>query len=256
MRQLACIRLARWLRGRWRNGDAVALGMLASAFTLKFAYSRAGADDLAWVLVPSGWLATHVGGLDLTWEPLAGFISHHPRLVVGPPCAGVNFLVVAWLATFFASQGALVGARKKLVWWGATLALAYVATVGTNAVRIALAAHLQDACIYTALVTRARVHRLLGVVLYCGVLVALCRVTSTRVRGLLAAPTFATHLSWFGWYVGVAVVLPIANRAFAQDPGRFTEHVTFTLAVGLAVLSAAWLGGRMVDRVCSRRAAS
>jgi exosortase K len=244
------------LRERWRDGDAVALAMLASAFALKLAYSRAGADDLAWVLVPSGWLATHVGGLDLTWEPLAGFISHQPRLVVGPPCAGVNFLVVAWLATFFASQGALTGARKKLAWWGATLAMAYVATVVTNGARIVLAAHLQDASIYTALITKARVHRLLGVVLYCGVLVALCRATSACVRGALAAPTFVTHLSWFGWYVGVAVLLPIANRAFMHNSGRFAEHAAFTLAAGFAVLSAFWLGGRMVDRVCSRRAVS
>lgn len=248
--------LARWLRARWRAGDAVPLAMLASAFALKLAYSRAGADDLAWVLVPSGWLAMQVGGLDLTWEPLAGFIGHHPRLVVGPPCAGVNFLVLAWLATFFASQGALAGARRKLAWWGATLAIAYLASVGTNAVRIALAAHLQDAPIYTAFVTKARMHRLLGVVLYCGVLVALCRATSARVRGALAAPTFAAHLSWFGWYLGVAVLLPIANRAFAHDPGHFIEHAAFTLAAGLAVLSASWLGGRLVDRVCSRRAAS
>lgn len=248
--------LVSWPRGCWRNGDVVTLAMLASAFALKLGYSRAGADELAWVLVPSGWLAVHVGGLDLAWEPLAGFIGHHPRLVVGPPCAGVNFLVVAWLATFFASQGALVGARKKLAWWGATLAIAYVATIGTNAVRIVLATHLQDAPIYTSLITKARVHRLLGVVLYCGVLVALCRATSARVRGALAARSFATHLSWFGWYVGVALLLPIANRAFVRDPAGFAEHAAFTLAAGFVVLSAACLGGRLVDRVCSRRAVS
>ena len=44
-------------RERWRNGDAVPLAVLASAFALKLAYSRAGAEDLAWVLVPTGWLA-------------------------------------------------------------------------------------------------------------------------------------------------------------------------------------------------------
>lgn len=256
MSRLARHPLARWLRERWCCGDAVPLAMLASAFALKLACSRAGADELAWVLVPSGWLAMQVGGFDLTWEPLAGYIGHHPRLVVGPPCAGVNFLVVAWLATFFASQRALSGAQRKLAWWAATLAIAYLATVGTNAVRIALAAHLQDAPIYTALITKARVHRVLGVVLYCGVLVALCRATSTRVRVAFATPTFAAHLSWFGWYVGVVVLLPLANRAFTHDPGRFAEHATFTLAAGLSVLVASWLGGLLVDRVCSRRAAS
>jgi exosortase K len=235
---------------------AISAAALASGLALKFAYSRAGADDLAWVLVPSGWLAARLGGFELTWEPLAGYIGHDPRLVVGPPCAGVNFLVVAWLATFFASQGALNGARKKLAWWGAMFALAYLATVATNAVRIVLAAHLRDADIYGTVVSHARVHRLIGVVVYCAVLFALCRATVAAVRGTDHARSFTAHLSWFGWYVAIAVAVPLANRALARDPARFVEHAVFTLGAGSAVLFTAWFGGRVLDRVCSRRTAT
>ncbi len=85
-------------------------GALCLAVGVKAFYSRAGADDLLWVLAPSAWLARLVGGVDLVYEPGAGFISHAHRLVVGPACAGVNFFQVSrFTLTIWHDQVWLVG---------------------------------------------------------------------------------------------------------------------------------------------------
>jgi exosortase K len=246
----------RYARTQWRAGAALGLLTLAAAFGLKLAYSTAGARELEWVLAPSCWLASRLGGITLVWESGAGWISHQPRMVVGPACAGVNFLVVSWLALYFSSQVHFRGAARKFGWFCASFGAAYVATLATNGLRIVLAAHLYGADIYAGWLSPERLHRLLGVVLYCSALLGLCRAAE-----LCVAPRAPLRASWtrftpFYWYAGVAVGVPLLNRAFVHGPARFAEHALLTLGVGLAVMLL-WRGsGRLVDRLCSRGARS
>lgn len=203
---------------------------LAAAFGLKLVYSRAGAAELEWVLGPSCWLAQQLGGLSLSHENGAGWISHDSRMVVGPACAGVNFLIVSWLALFFSAPAA----RRKLGFCLLSLLAAYAATLGTNALRIVLAARLYELPIYTGWLTPARLHRGLGIVLYCSALFALCRLAGARGK---LAPLY--------WYAGVVLGVPLLNRAFLHDPLRFAEHAATTIGVGLCV----WLVFRLGDRL-------
>src|SRR5262247_1434782 len=87
----------------WRNPGSVAAGAcaLGVALGLKAFYSRAGATELLWILAPSAWVARFLGGIDLVYEQGAGFISHTHHMVVGPACAGVNFLVICFLCLYF-----------------------------------------------------------------------------------------------------------------------------------------------------------
>jgi exosortase K len=244
------------LRAHWRSG-AVAGVMLLLAFALKRAYSTAGADALGWVLVPSCWLAAHAGALSLAYEPGAGFISHAPRMVVGAACAGVNFLIVAWLALYFSAQARFASLRGKLAWLLACGAGAYLATIATNGIRIVLAAQLFAADIYGGVLTRPRVHLLLGVVLYCSTLLLACGIIDRR----LSAAQPATHrrvrtlrARWTPllWYLGVVLIVPLARRAWTSDPRRFAEHAALTLGVTCAVAGSGWLFGMLLDRLHSR----
>jgi exosortase K len=244
----------------WRAGSWVSLVTLASAFSLKLAYSKAGATQLDWVLAPSCWLASHFGGLVFTKEVGAGFISHESRMVVGAACAGVNFLVVCWLALFFTVQSRFDGARPKLASWAVSLLGAYAATIATNGLRIVLAARFYDLDIYAGWITPGRVHRALGVVLYCSALFGLCRtadrLAARTVRSRAVPQARRSLLVPFLCYLGVAIGIPLANRSFVRDPAHFAEHVAMTLAVGLATAVAFRLIGWALDRLSSRRAAS
>ena len=239
---------------RWPTRAWAPLLTLAAAFLLKRFYSHAGAAELEWVLTPSCWLA-RLSGLELEHEAFAGFISHGSRMVVGAACAGVNFLIAAWLALFFCCQGHLSGTARKLAWSAQSLLLAYLLTVATNGLRIVLAAHFFGADLHEGWLTPARLHRLLGVVLYCAALLASCGAATRwhalhtpQRRGLLAA------LSPFLWYLAVVVGVPLANRAWAREPARFVEHVGFTLCAGALVWLLARIASGLLDRLCSRSA--
>ena len=148
--------------------------------------------------------------------------------------AGVNFLVVSSLALFFSAAPS----RNKWSWCVFSLAIAYAATLGTNALRIVLAARLYELPLDAGWLTPARLHRVLGVVLYCSALLGLCRLAGSRGR-----------LTPLYWYAGIVVGVPLLNRAFLRDPGQFAEHAAVTLGVGLLVLLAFRLIGRFVDRL-------
>lgn len=230
--------------------------VLLLAYALKRAYSAAGADALAWVLAPSCFVAHQLSGLELLHEVGAGFISHEARMVVGPACAGVNFLIVGWLALYFTLQARLSSTRHKLVWLLGAFVCAYVATVVTNGLRISLAALLYQAELPVWL-TPARAHRLLGVVLYCSMLYGLCRGAELcSGLGVEAPPSGAGlrpgPLAWYGVYAVVVVGIPLANCALQRDPARFAEHALSSLGVAaLVLLGWNWLGQRMV-RLCWR----
>jgi hypothetical protein len=78
------------------------LAVAAVAFTLKSHYSRAGADDLFWILAPTAFLVEIVSGIEFTPESGAGYFSPGHRYLIAPACAGVNFLIVAFCMTAFA----------------------------------------------------------------------------------------------------------------------------------------------------------
>jgi hypothetical protein len=167
----------------------------------------------------------------------------------------VNFLVVCWLALYFSVQRHFVGHRRKLALLAASLFGAYLATLMTNGLRIVLAAQLYDLDIYAGWFTAARVHRVLGVVLYCSTLFGLCRAAellATWSKPTAARPTLAP----FYWYLAVAIGVPLANRSFVRDPGHFAEHAVMTLGVGLVVMLALRSLARLADRLSSRRTAS
>jgi exosortase K len=211
--------------------------LLTAALLLKQGYSHAGSEQLLWVLAPSCWLAQHLGGVPLVREVGAGFISHSPRMVVGPACAGVNFLVVCWLALYFSQQRRCATGRG---WFGLAAvsgAAAYLATLVTNGLRIALAAQLLAADLHGWL-TPERAHRLLGVVLYCAVLLGSCRLAD-RIGARLQLKAAGVRVPPLAIYLAVTLAVPLLRRAYTLHPAQFAEHALFTSA-GAALVALAF----------------
>lgn len=210
---------------------AVTLGALA----LKAFYARAGARSLGFVLTPSAGLANLLGGLDLVPEAGAGYVMHAPRMIVGASCAGINFLVIAWVALYVTIQARFVDTRGKL---GAALGAAlgaYLATVLTNGVRIALAAALYTADLGTSAITPEGAHRALGVVLYVPALLGLCQLADRWVNRATIT-RFASLLVPYLLYLGVTLLLPLIHHAAGGRAEGFVEHAAVTIGVGTLVL--------------------
>ena len=253
---------AAWLR-TWRpHLPLVALYAAGAAvvYGLKVFYSGASADQLRWVLGPTCWLAARLGGMTFDDEAGAGFISHAQRLVVGPACSGVNFMIACFAALFFSFAYRMGRGPARAAWLPASLAVAWVATVATNAVRVTLAAPLYQANIYGDLVTPGRAHRLLGTLLYCGSLVVVHAAVARRLArrrpdagpGLTRRDLLRGLRAPLAFYVGLAVVVPLARRGVRALDERLLEHVAM---VGGTVLVLAGLHAGLnavVNRLANR----
>jgi exosortase K len=201
------------------------------------------------VLTPSAFIA-QLAGVELVAEPGAGFISRSARMVVGPACAGVNFMLACWLALYFSLQADWRPARlwKLLAASSLCFGAAYLVTISINGLRIALAAQLFSLDLYSGGWTKARVHRLLGVILYSAALLSTClaaqRLQSQTAQPLRAAGRLSVALCT---YLGVSLGIPLLNRAFVRNPAHFAEHAVLTLTGALSVL----LLFLLAHRLCS-----
>ncbi len=106
-------------------------------------------------------------------------------------------------------------------------------------------------------------HRLIGVLVYAGALLATCsaaaslrdgsskREATAPSRRARSASGIAVPIAC---YLGVALALPLLHRALGHGSPQLAEHAAQT-SIALALMAAlAVLGGRLLDRLSSRRA--
>jgi len=160
---------------------AFALGL---AWGLKSFYSRAGFDELLWVLAPTTRLVEWLTGASFELEAGRAFLSRDRLYEIVPACAGVNFLIAAFcsLACGLVHTQPTLPSRLALI--AASALAAYAATVLANAVRIAIALRLHDAGAWIGPLTPERLHTAAGAAVYFVFLCALfalgARLTGAR----------------------------------------------------------------------------
>jgi exosortase K len=156
----------------------VALAMWA----LKRHYSTADVESLTWILKPVAALSGVATGVGFEWEPGSGYLARERFFVIAKPCAGVNFMLAA-----FGMIGFLLAERVRS--WKSVAGLvalaagtSYVAAIAANTLRIVVALWLLAHPVRSAFWTEARLHRLEGVAIYFGMLVALHLVVTRAAR--------------------------------------------------------------------------
>ena len=225
-------------------GLALLLAMAFKAF-----YSAVDTSQLQWLLWPLASLLNAVDGF--VFEPTATgeWLDADRGLVIVKACAGGNFLIASWLGylwrwrmrppvsvarsdTHLGSGSGLVqrlGLNMKLnMRLGISLALralaaAWVTTLIANTLRILLIAHGQNDLSLTTGLSSADSHRLIGIVIYFGILTL--QLAGTRT--LLAAPVI---------YFGIVVLVPWLHGLMAGRGGINASHAAWTTALPLAAV--------------------
>ena len=164
------IQTARW------NRTAQLIVVLVCALLLKLYYSTASPDDLRWILAPTTALVELVSGTHFEFESHAGYLSANRSFLVAGSCAGVNFLITAFL---------MLSLRKlwrpqRWTFIPVAAASAYLATLVANTVRISTALHLQRTHLEIGGLSGNDLHRLEGIFVYFGFLLLLF-IVSERV---------------------------------------------------------------------------
>lgn len=166
---------------RWMHGATVALA-LALAWWLKAFYSRAGFEDLLWVLSPTRRAVEWVTGAEFILEPREGYLCRTRMFEIVPACAGVNFMIVAFVSLVCGLVHTRTTPRACALLFVLGAVSSYAVTVLANATRIALAMWLHGGALSGGPLTPSELHCAVGVAVYLVFLMALF-TAGMRVTG-------------------------------------------------------------------------
>jgi exosortase K len=206
--------------------------VLLCALALKFYYSNATANELLWILAPTKAFVELLSGRSFAFESYTGYMSSDHRFVIAVPCAGVNFLITAFLML---GLRRLWRARFQKVSWTflpLTAALAYLATLITNTTRICIALEMQRREVDIDWLSGNQLHRVEGIVVYFGFLLLLFLLTE-RMEAAKARPALLFPL---GIYYATTLGIPLLNGSYRQGM-PFWEHFVFVLVFPVALLA-------------------
>ena len=219
----------RKITGKW---IAQCVVVLVCAFALKLHYSSASANELRWILAPTTACVELVSGNSFTFESHAGYISEDRRFLIAPSCAGVNFLITAFLML---SIRKLLSDPSKNIAWGfipTTAMISYLATLVANTARISIALLPEPAEV--SWLNPYQLHRFEGILIYFGFLQLLFMVrenmSSERKLGLFRQSFFPLLV-----YYATTLGIPLANGAYRQG-SDFWEHSLFVLLIPLVLI--------------------
>jgi exosortase K len=243
--------------------------VLSCAVGLKYFYSTVSVNQLDWILAPTTALVELISGQRFQFESSAGYINSDHSFLIAASCAGVNFLITAFLML---ALGHLWRNRSRNLSWKFipyVALFAYLATLLANTVRITTALQLRSMRIESGLLSPAQLHRFEGIFIYFGFLLLLYVISErlsnaappasdepglerkrlacnwARIRrmqpGTVALQsarayqrrpvTFQRCLFPLMIYYGTTLGIPFLNGAFRQSD--FWEHSAFVLLIPL-----------------------
>lgn len=228
--------------------SAQLLVVVLCALALKLYYSTATPDELRWILAPTTALVELLSGRSFTFESYTGYMSSDHRFVIAVSCAGVNFLLTAFL---------MLGLRRlwrdrfQAVSWSflpLAAVVAYVTTLIANTVRICIALEIQKHAVQVDGLSANQLHRLEGIVVYFAFLLVLFVLTEKRS----AAPSRKLVLFPLGVYYVTTLGLPLLNGSYKQGT-PFVEHSLFVLALPILLLATYLLLARRLEHIRAPR---
>lgn len=210
---------------------------LLAAYGLKLYYSRASAEDLAWILAPTARAVGWLRGETLTLHADAGWVAPDGSYVIAPACAGVNFMILVLIVSVFGFAHRLRSPERRLAWWLGSLLGAWAGTIAVNTLRIVTAVELYRLGSVAGL-TPEQAHRLLGTVLYLGALWGVFGVLDAlMVWDAGSHSRLAAVLLIAGIYLGMTLGVPLLNGAWRHPDRQFVEHAMMVSLVTLALLA-------------------
>jgi exosortase K len=225
------------------------VAILGGALSLKFYYSTATVNQLRWILAPTTTVVEIVTGSRFYFEAHAGYMKSDHTFLIAASCAGVNFLITSFLMLSLRKvwkdrlSGSARGVRQNLMEWGflpLSAVLAYLATIFANSIRISTAL-LHRSSTEVGSFDRDQLHRVEGIVIYFGVLLALFMFTeavsyqsrqSPKSKGSpsLLRPYCFPLVIYYATTLGV----PVLNGAYHRTD--FWEHLSFVLLTPLLLV--------------------
>lgn len=145
---------------------AVIVAALGLGWWVKQFYSQATPSELLWVLSPTTHMVQELTGARFEFEAQRGFLCRELRYEIVPACAGVNFMVVAFVSLVAGFVHTRSSAAARLGLFVLAAGAAYATTLFANASRITIAMAMHQAGTSFGPLTEDRLHCATGVLVY------------------------------------------------------------------------------------------
>jgi exosortase K len=242
---------------------------LAAAFALKLYYSRAGVDELDWILAPTTWWVQVLSGINFKKVPGVGYINHNCEFVIAPVCAGINFMIIAFTTLVFSFMHHMRTVGSRVAWMILSLVIIYPYTILVNSLRIIPSIYLLQMDFYGGLITTERVHTMEGTLVYFTALLFLYHIADKVVKRLSSRlsthfsprfspysqphqsmgpakeadslkPAFYAVIKWslpVFFYFSITLGIPFLNGAYRNDNGKFLEYTLLVSGVCFSAIA-------------------
>jgi exosortase K len=204
------------------------------ALGLKYFYSTASPNELRWILGPTTWLVELLSGRKFYFESFSGYMSGDHSFLIAASCAGVNFLITAFLML---SLRKLWKERFQSSHWNLiplSMCLAFVVTIIANTFRICIALELQRFPQGIGFLNRNQLHQFEGIIVYFSFLLLLY-LMSDRTDSKLKTSGLGRLIFPLVFYYVVTLVMPLANGGY-QRGTEFWQHSLFVFVTPVGVM--------------------
>jgi exosortase K len=213
--------------------------VLLTGLALKYFYSTANPNQLRWILAPTAFLVELFSERTFEFESHMGYLSNDQTFLIAGSCAGVNFLITAFL--MLTLRKLWVDRNRNTSWLFILSAavIAYAATLVANTVRIATALRMQQMSLENSWLSGNQLHRLEGIFVYFGFLLLLYLLTERLINQPATVENGPNVLrqAFFPLLIYYATMLgiPLANGAYHQG-SDFWQHALFVLLTPLLLV--------------------
>lgn len=154
-------------------------------FVIKSFYSKAGSDELLWILSPTARWVSILSGIPFIYESNTGYVNHSLRYIIAPSCSGVQFMLITIATLIFSfvhrmnltqerSQSKEIpdihGIKKGVCWTLTSILASYLLTIFVNGLRIILSIYIpvyfRERDLYGSFLTPEKLHTIIGTVVY------------------------------------------------------------------------------------------
>lgn len=217
--------------------------VLAAAFGLKSYYATASPEQLRWILAPTTLLVELISGMGFNFESHAGYLSEDRTFLIAGSCAGVNFLITAFLMLSLRrlwSNWSNSTSKREWLFVPVAALSAYGATLVANTVRICVALQMRQISFRVDGLKANELHRLEGIFVYFGFLLLLFVITERWRDRAVGSGSNLLRQSLFPLviYYLTTLGIPLANVAYHRGnvSGEFWEHSMFVLLTPLPLI--------------------
>lgn len=221
-------------------------------FGIKYFYSKAGCDELIWILAPTARWVGILSGCRLEYQPQTGYVNHALRFIIAASCSGVQFMIITFATLLYSFVHRMRSRRGRYYWIGLCLGGSYLFTVFVNGIRIVLSVYLPHylagLIMHCRFMTPERLHTMIGIVTFVSGLFIIYFIADYATQKInkktncLPAKGFICVCKWMPpmfWYFFIALGIPFLNQAYQHEGAKFIEYAMLMAAVWMVII----LGG-------------